>query len=277
MLLGDVAIKELIDTGVIRVEDENGTAKAPEELYERVDGPVTYDLATRHFFIDRYELADTYTLEPNASVFVDTEEIIKLPNNLAATVLLKNSRMRQGLSLDAPLYFPGHETRAFFRITNVSSNEIALDAKKPIAQIAFQQVSAIEKPYHGTFAQEFNFKGMGDYESSYSKELKKFSDKSDDLLHSLEKNVYTNMLAIMAIFAAIFSLVNVNLMAFMSNATGGIVIVANLTTIGSFAFLAAAIGQALKPKDENAKVMPWIVAVVAFAAAIAVYFVTQGI
>lgn len=63
---------------------------------------------------------------------------------------------------------------------------------------------------------------MGDYESSYSKELKKFSDKSDNLLHSLEKNVYTNMLAIMAFFAAIFSLVNVNLMAFMSNATGGI-------------------------------------------------------
>lgn len=102
---------------------------------------------------------------------------------------------------------------------------------------------------------------MDDYESSYSKELKKFSDKSDDLLHSLEKNVYTNMLAIMAIFAAIFSLVNVNLMAFMLNATGSIVIVASLTTIGSFAFLAAAIGQALKPKDENAKAMPWVVAV----------------
>lgn len=108
--------------------------------------------------------------EPNALVFVVTEEIVKLPNNLAATVLLKNSRMRQGLSLDAPLYFPGHETRVFFRITNVSSNEIELDARKPIAQIAFQQVSSVEKPYHGTFAQEFNFKGMGDYESSYRKE-----------------------------------------------------------------------------------------------------------
>ena len=220
--------------------------------------------------------AGPYTLEPNTSVFVDTDEIIKLPNNLAATALLKNSRIRQGLSLDAPLYFPGQETRVFFRIANVSSNEIALDTKKPIAQIAFQQVSTVGKPYHGTFAQEFNFKGMGDYESSYSKELKKLSDKSDDLLHSLEKNVYTNILAIMAIFAAIFSLVNVNLMAFMSNATGSIFIVANLTTIGSFAFLAAAIGQALKPKDENAKAMPWVVAATAFAAAIVVYFVTQG-
>ena len=276
MLLGDVAIKQLIDTGVIRAEKDNGAAVSKDELKKRVDGPVTYDLATRHFFIDRYDETDTYNLEPNASVFVDAEEIIKLPDNLAATVLLKNSRMRQGLSLDAPLYFPGHETRVFFRITNVSSNEITIDAKKPIAQIAFQEVSEVEHPYHGAFAQEFNFRGMGDYESSYSKELKKFSDKSDDLLHSLEKNVYTNMLAIMAIFAAIFSLVNVNLMAFMSNATGGIVIVANLTTIGSFAFLAAAIGQALKPKDENAKAMPWIVAAAAFIAALAVYLCTQG-
>lgn len=276
MLLGDVAIKKLLDIGVIRVEDENGTKVSPEKLYSRIDGPVTYDLVTRRFFIERYNETDTYTLEPNASVFVDTEEIIKLPDNLAATILIKNSRMRQGLSLDAPLYFPGHETRVFFRVTNVSSNEIVLDAKKPIAQIAFQEVSPVEKPYHGTFAQEFNFKGMGDYESSYSKELKKFSDKSDDLLHSLEKNVYANMLAIMAIFAAIFSLVNVNLMAFMSKAAGSIVIVANLTTIGSFAFLAAAIGQALRQKDEGVKAMPWVVAIVAFAAAVVVYIVTQG-
>lgn len=274
--MGDVAIKELIDTGIIRVENENGTAVAPKKLYARVDGPVTYDLATRRFFIERYGETESYTLEPNASVFVDTEEIIKLPNNLAATVLLKNSRMRQGLSLDAPRYFPGHETRVFFRITNVSSNEIALDAQKPIAQIAFQQVSPVENPYHGTFAQEFNFKGMGDYESSYSKELKRFSDKSDVLLHSLEKNVYANMLAIMAIFAAIFSLVNVNLIAFMSKVTDSIVIVANLATIGSFAFLAAAIGQALKPKDENAKAMPRVITVAAFAATLTVYFTTRG-
>ena len=37
-----------------------------------------------------------------------TIEVIHLPGTLAARVMLRSSRIRQGLSLSAPLCFPGH-------------------------------------------------------------------------------------------------------------------------------------------------------------------------
>ena len=54
-----------------------------------------------------------------------TSELIHLPSTLVARVMLRNSRIRQGLSLDAPLYFPGHSTRVFFRVTNIGQGGAA--------------------------------------------------------------------------------------------------------------------------------------------------------
>ena len=77
------------------------------------------------------------------------------------TSLLRNSRIRQGLSLDAPLYFPGHGTRLFYRVTNVSGNTISLDKSKGIAQVAFQRVDGtVAHPYHETFSDELDFNGI---------------------------------------------------------------------------------------------------------------------
>lgn len=77
------------------------------------------------------------------------------------TSLLRNSRIRQGLSLDAPLYFPGHGTRLFYRVTNVSGGTITLDKSKGIAQVAFQHVEGtVAHPYHGAFSDELDFNGI---------------------------------------------------------------------------------------------------------------------
>ena len=98
---------------------------------------------------------------PGDSVFVATKESIHLPKNLVARVLIKNSRLRQGFTLDAPLYFPGHETVVYFRVTNVSSDEISLSPARPIAQLTFEEVSGeVEHPYQGAFSNEFEFKGL---------------------------------------------------------------------------------------------------------------------
>lgn len=87
-------------------------------------------------------------------------ECIQLPNDLTASILLRNSRIREGLSLDAPLYFPGHGTRLFYRVTNVSGNTISLDRSKGIAQVAFERVDGpVAHPYAGAFSDELNFNG----------------------------------------------------------------------------------------------------------------------
>ena len=140
-------------------------------------GPVSYDLTTQNFFTDKASYNQkliSYMLNPGDSVFVASVETISLPNDLACSVRVKNSRLRLGLRLDAPLYFPGHETRVYFRVTNVSGDVIALDTKKEIAQLVFERLDQpTDTPYEGAFSDEDVFRGLGDYESRYEHDLKK--------------------------------------------------------------------------------------------------------
>lgn len=149
MLLSDSSIKELIKVGVL------------ESAIEESVGPVSYDLRTLEFYPKGGKTTEV-ELMPGESVFVGSQEIIHLPNTIAARVMLRNSRIRQGLSLDAPLYFPGHSTRVFFRVTNVSQGAIALDRAHGIAQLVFERVEGeVNHPYDGTFADEFDYRDVG--------------------------------------------------------------------------------------------------------------------
>lgn len=164
MVASKQTILSLIDEGVIKDANKENV------------GPVTYDLSTGSFFSDPDSYAKknrAVVLNPGDSTFVASKEIIALPNDYACRVLIKNSRIRQGLRLDAPLYFPGHSTRVYFRVTNISSAQIALDADSGLAQLEFDQVDKpTESPYVGTFRDEFSFRGMGDYASRYQKDIK---------------------------------------------------------------------------------------------------------
>ena len=90
-----------------------------------------------------------------------TSELIHLPSTLAVRVMLRNSRIRQGLSLDAPLYFPGHSTRVFFRVTNIGQGVIALDCSRSIVQLVFERAEGdVERSYDGAFADELDNGGV---------------------------------------------------------------------------------------------------------------------
>lgn len=90
-----------------------------------------------------------------------TSELIHLPNTLAASVMLRNSHICQDLSSDVPLYFPGHSTRVFFRMTNVDQDTIVLDCARGIAQLVFERVEGeVEHSYNGAFADEFDYRGV---------------------------------------------------------------------------------------------------------------------
>lgn len=98
---------------------------------------------------------------PGESVFVGSQEIVHLPNTLAVRVILRNSRILQDLSSDAPLYFPGHSTRVFFRVTNVGQDTIVLDCASGIAQLVCERVEGeVEHSYNGVFADEFDYRGV---------------------------------------------------------------------------------------------------------------------
>lgn len=120
-----------------------------------------------------------------------------------------------------------------------------------------------EHPYDGTFQEEFNFSGMGAYSSVLSDEMSDIEKKITDI-KDIEKNIYGNVLSIMAIFVAIFSIININL----QNASMDMksLISLDLTTAGAVGFLIAVINTVL-PGGKN-KWLLWIASVIAFAAAI---------
>lgn len=232
---------------------------------------ICYDLTTARFQSSPEDVTDSRTLAPGDSVFVTTHEKIKLPNNMIGVVNLRNSRIRQGLELSAPVYQPGHETLVFFRITNISHKAILLDCKTGIASIMFIELSEdVDKPYTGTFQKEFDFKGMGAYTTSLSKQMTNIEEKVNDI-KSIEKDIYGNILALMAIFVAIFSLVNVNVSLVAQSVTEKMLLTLNFATVTSVGFLIAVINTVL-PSGKH-RIAVWTVCAIAFAATVLLQFV----
>lgn len=157
MPLSDTRIKELMAAGVLSGASDKGI------------GPVSYDLTVKEY-CTADGAVNHVELEPGDSVFVASNEVIRLPDDLTAEVRLRNSRIRQGLTLDAPLYFPGHHTRVFYRVTNVGAEAIDLDVSSGIAQLTFSPVEGkVAEPYHGSFADELDYRGLGRYEAAIPK------------------------------------------------------------------------------------------------------------
>ena len=229
MLLSDGEIRGLIRDGVL-VDATEGNV-----------GVVTYDLRTKGFVGPNGAESSGCRLDPGDSAFVRCVEGVRLPADLAARVLLRNSRIRQGLTLDAPLYFPGHGTVLYYRVTNVSGSAIDLDCADGIAQVEFERVEEpVEHRYDGAFQGEVSFRGMGSYRDAYSGEMSQLQDKVDEV-KGIERRMYGNVMTIMAILAGVFTLVNVNVGAVGGTAQS--VVVTNLVTVGSFAALSALIGE----------------------------------
>ena len=192
-----------------------------------------------------------------------------MPTDMLGRIALKNSRIRQGLSLDAPVYQPGHKTRIYFRLTNVSADTIVLYAGDRYATILFDKLSAEpEHPYHGAFRDEFNYRGLGDYKDVYKRQMREIEKKTDDL-KSIENSIYGNVLVILTVFVALFSFLTTNISLAANSAGIKQYFIFNGILLGSISFLVALIGMVIKPKRKMW--MYWIPAVICFAAAFLVY------
>lgn len=260
-MLVDREIRALIAGGTLTDADEG-----------RV-GPVSYDLRNQSFFSSGKEL-ESVTLRPGDSVFVGSVESVLLPNDLTARVMLKNSRIRAGLALAAPLYFPGHHTRIFYRVTNITGDEITLDAGHDIAQVVFERLdSAPDVPYSGAFSDEFDFRGLGVYQDVYGSEIQKIERKTEQL-ENMENRIYGNVVAIMGVFVAIFSLVNLNVSWQASQAASiATLVILDLSVVGGMAALVGLLSSMVNTRAARAT--PWVIAVVCFAAAIALLLVAR--
>ena len=134
----------LVDSGIRK--------RASEMIIEGYDeknvNAVSYDVTIQCVVTEEDE-ANSYVLEPNETIFIKTKEKIHMPNDLMGRIGEKNSKMRVGLLVAGPHYFPGHTTYMFLRVTNISPNRIKIEEGDKIAQIFFVQLEDVpQKPYN---------------------------------------------------------------------------------------------------------------------------------
>ncbi|SDF31975.1 dCTP deaminase domain-containing protein [Eubacterium pyruvativorans] len=198
--------------------DKNIKERASEIFVSGYDpemtGPVSHDLTIQNIIAGDGKTVDDYTLQPGEMAMVNTNQVIQMPVDLLGRIGEKNSRIRQGLLVSGPHYFPGHKTRIILRVFNCSSYAIEIESGDSIAQIFFEELKdRPEKDYSqradASFNNETNYSGFGKYKSAYEKRMKKMKDMEEDL-NEKENRIYANIITLMGIFVSIFSLIMVN-------------------------------------------------------------------
>lgn len=208
MILVDSQIKQLIAQGKL-IKDEYKV--------ENVNS-ISYDLTIDKVLISKdrenNKEINSFSLKPGQFVYIKTKETLCIPDNILGRIAQKNSIMRMGLVVDGPHYQPGHITKSFLRIQNISPHKITIKNGLRVAQIIFEELT--EVPYitynqqqNSSFNNEFTYEGFGRYEDEYNKSIEKI-EQLNESLDEKENRIYGNIITFMGIFISIFSIVTVN-------------------------------------------------------------------
>lgn len=247
-----------------------------ENFREENLGCIAYDLTVSKIYVDE-KRHRSYTLRPGEAAFIAPEENIHLPNDCFGVVIQRNSCIRAGLTVTAPVYQPGHHTKVFFRVQNISKKGIYLEMGKSIASIMFCRLSGnVGKPYSGVYAEEFDYSGIGDFHSVAVPEVEEIEEKIESI-QEMEKSIYNNVLVMMTIFIALFSLINfnINILGVIDGVSD--IIVYNLMSLSAVAVLISLVSMVISRTDskqqEAKRMMFW--SVVGLAASVLIFFGVQ--
>ncbi len=261
MIYVDKSIHTFLHNGSLQDTDQTSITGGDPSCVTNIG----YDLRANAFYAEDKH-TDSYTLQPGCSVIVESVEIIHFDNDTCGVLNIKNSRIRQGLSIDSPVYQPGHTTRIYFRMTNMSSDSIILSCGEKYAMLMFEQLSDTpDKKYEGTFRDEFAFSGLSGYKDAYGEQIKRIDKKRIDL-EELEKSIYGNVITIITVFIAIFSLLNINFGLAEKSAGVISVLVYNLSTLGSISFLSVLLHTLLGTSPRHSPLL-WAIPIVCFVLA----------
>lgn len=264
MICVDKSIKQFI------LNEGDGSCQ-DTRIFDGIETSITsvgYDLRTKQFCHGANLVSEEYVLDPGEGVFVAAEETVQFAQNMLGRVYLKNSRLRQGLSLDAPVYQPGHKSRIFFRVRNVSANRITLKKGESYAMLVFERLEEQpEKTYSGTFADEDIFKGLAGYSAAYGSQIEEVGGKLDRM-EKIEERVYTNVSVLLTIFIGIFTLLNVNVTLAQQAASLKNFVMFNAGTLSAIGFLSAMVNEIMQKNDKHR--IHWIWCLPVICAVIAV-------
>ena len=201
MILVDREIKQRGKDIVIEGYDENNV------------NSVSYDVTLECIITNDAE-KESYILQPGETIFVRTREMIHMPDDLMGRIGEKNSKMRLGIQVSGPHYFPGHKTYMFLRVSNISPNRIKIEKGDKIAQIFFEQLEKVPQMTYdlqenASFNNEEKYRGFAGYQDEYERKILKIEQQKEEL-EEKESKMYANIMTIMGVFVAVFSMIMVN-------------------------------------------------------------------
>mgnify|MGYP005756319897 FL=1 len=264
MYLVDRDLKKLAECGNIK-----------NVSYDSIDS-VSFDLHIDGIMCDdgKQSYKEIY---PGESTIVSCLEEIEMPDDMIGIVIQKNSRLRTGITINSPVYRPGHKTKIFISVTNNSGKIIELSSGESIGAFMIERLE--NKPdtvYSGGFQNEHEYKGLGNYKGIWDIKTKEIEKKYDSV-KSLEKNIYGTVMTILTIFIGIFSLINFEV-SFISNGSAGFaeMIIYNLIYVGGIGMLIGFINCIL-PYANIKKWKLFAITGACFIAAIILMFIVQYI
>lgn len=92
-----------------------------------------------------------YKLYSGISTLVFSEETINIPLDVIVVLKLRNYGILEGLSLSAPIYVPGHNTRLCARVRNDGPTYFEISYGEPILQAFFIKLSKKAPAYDGKY------------------------------------------------------------------------------------------------------------------------------
>lgn len=232
-------------------------------------GPVSYDLDIEGYIDATGNLVkQDVALIPQETIIVKTIQSLNVPDDIVGIIGERNSRIRQGLQVSGPHYFPGHDTAIYLRITNVSPSKITLKTGEGIAQIFFERLSTVpEKTYDRVASASFNnensYLGYGKYKSEYLSQMEEIK-KAEKKLENTEHMMYANILTLMGIFVAIVSVLLANL-SNVAILTVGELLKVNLSLAFVITLMLGLVLLFLNSKDKNKKLQKGFVTLMVVA------------
>lgn len=256
--------------------------KIVENYIEENAQTISYDLRIDYILSndDRHDKLDYFSLAPGATVFIASMENIKVPEDMFFKVIERYSSIRRGIAFESPVYIPGHYTKVFTRITNISNDIIELHKNDSVVSVMFYQLAQkVSEPYKGTYQGEFDFKKAGIYHDVPAPNVVKVKNEIEEKVNSvkdIEKKIYDHIMIIMTVFIAAFSLVNLNI-DFLSNSKTLIdMLVYNLTFLGGLGILVAFISVIMEHIPNYVKIALGAVSLSLIAAALVLCFSVVG-
>ena len=256
--------------------------KIVENYIEENAQTISYDLRIDYILSndDKHEKLECFSLAPGATVFIASMENIKVPEDMFFKVIERYSSIRRGIAFESPVYIPGHYTKVFTRITNISNDIIELHKNNSEVSVMFYQLAQkVSEPYKGTYQGEFDFKKAGIYHDVPAPNAVKVKNEIEEKVNSvkdIEKKIYDHIMIIMTVFIAAFSLVNLNINFLASSKTLIDMLVYNLTFLGGLGILVTFISVIMQHVPNYVKIALGAVSLSLIAAALVLCFSVVG-